>query len=1096
MNEKKVCFITCVNDKEKYNEMLYYINNLEIPNGYSIECIGVENARSMTQGYNEAMKKTDAKYKVYLHQDTFIINKNFIYDILSLFDSNKDIGLIGIIGAKKMPTNAIWWDSKQKVGKVYESHTGKMDLLSFDEVQDDYCEVQAVDGLIMISQFDIPWRDDIFDGWHYYDASQCIEFIKTGYKVVVPKQEKPWIQHDCGIVNVNNGFEYYRNVFLDEYSSYIYPLVSVLIPTYNRPGYFKEALDSVLNQTYRNIKIIIGDDSTNNETEKLVKKEYFHKYSNIIYYHNEKNLGQFDNDIKLMNMAKGEYINFLMDDDLFAPQKIEKMMNYFIFDEKDEISLVTSHRAIIDEKGNVKNIFGNTNNIFKKDEIVDGIEIGNALIINHFNFIGEPTTVLFKKSKLKEPFGVFNGRKYGPNADQATWLNLLSEGKCVFINEILSYFRVHEGQQQNDNKLILQGYIDHAHKTLTCRGKGLLKEDKNYIVTQQNYLNILKDFIENYPYNKELYLNEYNELITYYSKLKESFENNFVNLINNVLMKNSENERKNILDNYVYDIKNDLFIKKDYTPIDYVDGSERYIINILNELINLNKNNIEDNLERYIKDWPTKYHLSKIRANIFEAIKDIIKDKNIVLELGGGMGAITEWLANHCENVDVIEGSLERATANKLRNKFNNNNNNVRVFVDNLLTMEFPKKNYDLVTLIGVLEYIPYYSNNKNADEICITFLNKIAQHLDEEGILVIAIENKIGAKYFTGCQEDHNGKLFSGLHDYPEKSPITFSRFEIMQILKKAGYKNIQFYDCFPDYKMPKIILQENDKIYDLNIASIARGMFPDYTNNRQYLICDPLLINTITKARLMHEFANSFLILCSKSENISLKTENLSVKFWNDNSFKNCFHHRINFVEEKGNINVKRTPLNKGMKRVETDKLIFSLNDENLIKGDNLSIEAYKCLIRKDNYKTLVELIKEVKDFINKEFNVNKLDSDGYNLLKGESIDCCFNNIIRDNQGNLNFIDRKWVYKGILPEDYILFRSLLGLFGEIMPYIRAKKFSEFVIPIMKNVYDKYDESRFEKNLNLETLFYSEIANTPIKISDISNNFYNKVLF
>ncbi|RUT63328.1 hypothetical protein C1149_16050 [Clostridium botulinum] len=68
----------------------------------------------------------------------------------------------------------------------------------------------------------------------------------------------------------------------------IFPLVSVLIPTYNRPEYFKEALESVINQTYRNIEIIIGDDSTNDETENLIKENYLNNYDNIKYYHNRK----------------------------------------------------------------------------------------------------------------------------------------------------------------------------------------------------------------------------------------------------------------------------------------------------------------------------------------------------------------------------------------------------------------------------------------------------------------------------------------------------------------------------------------------------------------------------------------------------------------------------------------------------------------------------------------------------------------------------------------------------------------------------------------------------------------------------------------
>ncbi len=61
------------------------------------------------------------------------------------------------------------------------------------------------------------------------------------------------------------------------------PLVSILIPTYNRPHYFKIALESALAQTYSNIEIIVGDDSTNNETEKLIYRDYLHKHKHITY---------------------------------------------------------------------------------------------------------------------------------------------------------------------------------------------------------------------------------------------------------------------------------------------------------------------------------------------------------------------------------------------------------------------------------------------------------------------------------------------------------------------------------------------------------------------------------------------------------------------------------------------------------------------------------------------------------------------------------------------------------------------------------------------------------------------------------------------
>lgn len=493
LNENKVCFIYCYNDDVLLNESIKYIDNLEKPNGIEIEIISIKDAISITSAYNQAMKSTDAKYKVYLHQDVFIINKNFIVEMLNVFKHNKDIGLIGTVGAKVLPTSGVWWESEHKYGKVFESHTGEMKLLEFSQVTGAYEEVQAIDGLMMITQYDITWREDIFDGWHFYDLSQSMEFQKAGFKVVVPRQDLVWCIHDCELVNFDNGYSHYKEVFLNEYSKELFPLVSVLIPTYNRPEYFRLALESVLHQTYKNIEIIVGDDSTNNDTENLIQ-EYTKKYKNIQYYHNEKNLGQFENDLKLFDLANGEYINYLMDDDLFEVTKIEKMIRFFIDDGDHKINLVTSHRGIIDEKGIYKGIFGNTDNVIKQDVIFNGIELGDMLIKGYHNFIGEPTTVLFRKSALVEPFGVFNGRRYGPNIDQASWLNLLAVGDGVFINEVLSYFRIHGGQQQNDPKLILEGYIDHIHKLLTCKNKKFMQNNINYLTTIREILKNINNY--------------------------------------------------------------------------------------------------------------------------------------------------------------------------------------------------------------------------------------------------------------------------------------------------------------------------------------------------------------------------------------------------------------------------------------------------------------------------------------------------------------------------------------------------------------------------------------------------------------------------
>ncbi len=221
MNNKKICFITCVNDDRQYEECLLYINNLNIPEGYEIDAVSIKEAESMAAGYNAAMNSTDAKYKVYLHQDVFIINKNFILDFLSLFKKDEKIGLIGMTGSKAIAIDGSWGKSEYKYGKKYKKQNGAIELVEFNEINKSYDSAKVIDGAIMITQYDLAWREDIIDGWSFYDASQCNEFVLEGYKIVIPNQLKPWYIHECKMDKNVNDYENNRKNFIAEYYNYM-----------------------------------------------------------------------------------------------------------------------------------------------------------------------------------------------------------------------------------------------------------------------------------------------------------------------------------------------------------------------------------------------------------------------------------------------------------------------------------------------------------------------------------------------------------------------------------------------------------------------------------------------------------------------------------------------------------------------------------------------------------------------------------------------------------------------------------------------------------------------------------------------------------
>ena len=103
------------------------------------------------------------------------------------------------------------------------------------------------------------------------------------------------------------------------------PIVSVIIPAYNVEKYIRNAIDSVLGQTYKDIEIIVVDDGSTDGTKKSL--EPYIKDNKIIYlYQNNRGLsGARNSGIKT---AKGEYIALLDADDLFYPSKIEKQLIY------------------------------------------------------------------------------------------------------------------------------------------------------------------------------------------------------------------------------------------------------------------------------------------------------------------------------------------------------------------------------------------------------------------------------------------------------------------------------------------------------------------------------------------------------------------------------------------------------------------------------------------------------------------------------------------------------------------------------------------------------------------------------------------------
>lgn len=282
----------------------------------------------------------------------------------------------------------------------------------------------------------------------------------------------------------------------------------------------------------------------------------------------------------------------------------------------------------------------------------------------------------------------------------------------------------------------------------------------------------------------------------------------------------------------------------------YCDGE------VENELLDIVKNNAPEKFDEIIEkraDWPTFYHLSSERENI---VRWLPIDKNSkVLEVGSGCGAITGAFAELAKEVVSCDLSRKRSLINAYRHK---DADNITIHVGNFTDVEKNLPNdFDYICLIGVLEYGALYIDSATPYK---DFLLTLKKHLKKDGRIVIAIENRLGLKYFAGCREDHLGTFFSGIEGYSDKNNVrTFSKNALTEVIEEAGFKDYRFYYPYPDYKfmttlysdrrLPKIAELNNNKRY--------------FDNSRMSLFDEKAAFDALSEDGLFDIFSNSFLVV-----------------------------------------------------------------------------------------------------------------------------------------------------------------------------------------------------------------------------------------
>lgn len=211
------------------------------------------------------------------------------------------------------------------------------------------------------------------------------------------------------------------------------PLVSILIPTYNRAKYLGKAIDSALAQTYRNVEIIIHDDASTDGTPQLLQK---YSDSRLRVIRTEDNHGMLGGWNYIVKQAKGEYVKFLASDDSLEPTCVEELVKAAT--SHPSAAIITCQRQFINEQGRVVKKMG----FAHKSTVVNGLEHAKWILTTlRENKIGEPTAVMYPRALVKKA-GEYDPR-FSQFADFEYWIRLLQYGDLVYLHQPLCSFRTH-----------------------------------------------------------------------------------------------------------------------------------------------------------------------------------------------------------------------------------------------------------------------------------------------------------------------------------------------------------------------------------------------------------------------------------------------------------------------------------------------------------------------------------------------------------------------------------------------------------------------------------------------------------------------------
>ncbi len=211
------------------------------------------------------------------------------------------------------------------------------------------------------------------------------------------------------------------------------PKLSVLIPSYNCARYLPEAIESVLNQDFRDFELLIIDDASKDDSRAVIEK-YAAFDSRISFEFNPANLGAVRNWNRCLARAQGDYVKLLCCDDvLITAQSLGKMVA--LLEANPTAVLAASARLVIDEHSRELEVW----TALGEGGLKHGAQAAARCLESNGNLVGEPSAVMFCRANAVRGFN----EDYRQLVDLEMWFHLLEQGDIVYTPDPLCAFRKH-----------------------------------------------------------------------------------------------------------------------------------------------------------------------------------------------------------------------------------------------------------------------------------------------------------------------------------------------------------------------------------------------------------------------------------------------------------------------------------------------------------------------------------------------------------------------------------------------------------------------------------------------------------------------------